>query len=141
MEVTTVQRKTRDGTRNTIDCPQSVYLYIKYMGGVDHNDQLRQYYNVRLKGRKYYKYIWWFLFHVAITNAYIPGKNYTDLSIPSLKSFCLDLAKGLIGEYTSRKRAGHPPITPPSQKVCEEHFPKRVETHLCCYYCYHHMGK
>ena len=101
MEVTTVQRKTRDGTRNTIDCPQSIYLYNKYMGGVDHNDQLRQYYNVRLKGRKYYKCIWWFLFDVAITNAYILGKNHTDLSIPSLKSFRLDLAEGLIGEYRS----------------------------------------
>ena len=113
------------------------------MGGVDHNDQLQQYYNVRLKGRKYYKYIWWFLFDVAITNAYIPGKNYTDLSIPSLKSFRLDLAKGLIGEYTSRKRAGHPPIyyTTFTKGLRRALSQESRNPHLCCYYCYHHMGK
>ena len=41
----------------------------KYMGGVDKNDQLREYYHVRLKSRKYYKYLFWMLFDVAITNA------------------------------------------------------------------------
>jgi hypothetical protein len=38
------------------------------MGGVDLNDQLRGYNSVKLKGRKFYKYIWWFIFDVAITN-------------------------------------------------------------------------
>ena len=50
------------------------------MGGVDRNDQLRQYYAIWMKGRKYYKYIWWFLFDVAVTNAYILCKNHTNLT-------------------------------------------------------------
>ena len=50
------------------------------MGGVDQNDQLRGYYNVRLKCRKYYKYIFWFLFDLAITNSYILTKRHTDLN-------------------------------------------------------------
>ena len=41
--------------------PQSLSLLNKHMGGVDQNDQLRGYYHVRLKCRKYYKYIFWFL--------------------------------------------------------------------------------
>ena len=41
------------------------------MGGVDRGDQLRGYYHVRLKCVKNYKYIFWFLFEVAVTNAYI----------------------------------------------------------------------
>ena len=53
---TIVPRKSRDGSSNIIPCPQSVQIYNKYMGGVDRNDQLHQYYRVRLKGRKYYKY-------------------------------------------------------------------------------------
>ena len=44
---TTVQRKARDG------CPASISSYNKFMGGVDLNDQLRQYYSIRMKGRKY----------------------------------------------------------------------------------------
>lgn len=59
---TTVQRRLRDGTQVTVPSPLSIRLYNKYMGGVNLNDQLRGYYSVRLKGRKYYKYIWWFAF-------------------------------------------------------------------------------
>ena len=94
---TTVQWKMRDGTSRSVSCPQSILLYNKFMGGVDCNDQLWQYYSLRLKGRKYYKYIWWFLLDVAVTNAYIWCKNHTSLSIPSVKEFRVDLAKALIG--------------------------------------------
>ena len=101
-ETTTVQRKVRDGTTSHVSCPQSIYLYNKFMGGVDHNDQLRQYYSLRLKGRKYYKYIWWFLLDVSVTNAYILCKHHTSLSVPSVKDFHVDSAKALIGDYCSR---------------------------------------
>ena len=67
----TVQRKKRDGTSTSYSCPHSVSKYNRYMGGVDRNDQLRSYYHVRLKSRKHYKYIFWFLFDLSITNAYI----------------------------------------------------------------------
>ena len=52
-----VLRKQKDGTSIVVKCPQSVVLYNKYMGGVDRNDQLRGCHHVRLKCRKYYKYI------------------------------------------------------------------------------------
>ena len=57
---TTTVRHDNNGTSNSIPCPMSVYLYNKYMGGLDHNDQLRGYYNVRLKG--FYKYIFFVSF-------------------------------------------------------------------------------
>ena len=68
-ESTQVQRRHKDGTSVAVRCPMSVYLYNKYMSGVDRNDQLRGYYGVRLKGRKFCKYIWWFLFDVVVTNS------------------------------------------------------------------------
>ena len=68
---TNVLRKNKDGSSTSYHCPNSVTNYNKYMGGVDHNDQLRGYYNVRMKCRKSYKYIFWFLFDLSITNAYI----------------------------------------------------------------------
>ena len=111
---TTVQRKARDGTSRTVCCPQSISSYNKFMGGVDRNDQLRQYYGIRIKGRKYYKYLWWFLFDVAVTNAYILCKKHTNLTVSSVKDFRIDLAKALIGEYCSRKR-----------RFCKDHFPRR----------------
>ena len=51
-----VSRKQRDGSSIAVSCPQSIVLY-NNMGGVDNNDQLRGYYHVRLKCRKFYKYI------------------------------------------------------------------------------------
>ena len=51
-----VTRKKRDGSTVQVGCPQCVVLYNRYMGGLDNNDQLRGYYHVRLKCRKFYKY-------------------------------------------------------------------------------------
>ena len=45
----TVQRKLKTGHHKTFDCPEAISIYNRYMGGVDKNDQLRQYYHVRLK--------------------------------------------------------------------------------------------
>ena len=68
-EVTTeVERKLRTGERVVVPCPNSIATYNKYMGGVDRNYQLRQYYPVQLKCHKYYKYFFWFIFDVVISH-------------------------------------------------------------------------
>ena len=131
-----VLRKKKDGTRTPVKCPQSISLYNKYMGGVDHNDQLRGYYHVRLKCRKYYKYIFWFLFDVAVINSYILAKHYTDLNIKDVKTFRTELAKGLIGQYCSRKRSGRATLHP-AKRFCAAHFPMRgAEKVHRCHYCH-----
>ena len=72
---------------------------------------MRQYYRVRTKCTKYYKYIFWFVFDVAVTNAFILSL-FTPTTIPitkqRLKAFRLQLADRLIGNYNTRKRLGHP---------------------------------
>ena len=68
----TAQRKQKDGSRISVQCTDAVVLY-KYMAGVDKGDQMRQYYRVRTKCTKYYKYMFWFLFDVTVTNAYTEG--------------------------------------------------------------------
>ena len=120
----TAQRKQKDGARVSVQCTDAVVLYNKYMAGVDKGDQLRQYYRVRTKCTKYYKYIFWFLFDVSITNSYILSL-FTPTSMPlshqRYKAFCLKLADQLVGNYNTRKRLGRPrslpahlpPPTPP----------------------------
>ncbi len=141
VESTTVQRRSKDGSSTSVPCPESITLYNKFMGGVDYNDQLRGYYNVRLKGRKFYKYIFWFLFDVAITNSYVLCKNHTDISIPNVKKFRNDLAKELIVNFNNRKRRGRPSITPSNKTFCADHFPTRSGQRLRCHYCYHQKDK
>ena len=91
-----VQRKTKDGTRMNVPSLQSIVLYNMFMGGVDHNDQLRGYYHLCLKGRKFY-YIVVFPIELIITSAYILYKHYTHLAVESTKKFRAELAKALIG--------------------------------------------
>ena len=108
-EMTTeVKRKLRTGERVVVPCPNSIATYNKYMGGVDRNDQLRQYYPVRLKCRKNYKYFFWFIFNVVISNSYIFAKlepNHRE-KYKNLKSFRIQLANELTANYNSRKRRG-----------------------------------
>ena len=117
----TVQRREHNGSKTDVPCPAAVELYNRYMGGVERNDQLRQYYHVRTKSRKFYRYIFWFLFEVVFANAYILHSNYSGVEKKPFKEFRLQVARDLIGDYNSRKRAGRatlPPITLPLR-----HFP------------------
>ena len=107
----TVQRKLKTGDYKTFDCPEAISIYNRYMGGVDKNDQLRQYYHVRLKCKKYYKYLFWMIFDVAVTNSFILAKFNPDMRrvTRSVKDFRTELAKGLLDGYCSRKRLGRRP--------------------------------
>ena len=97
-----VTRKQKDGSVKLVDCPSTIVAYNKHMGGVDRGDQLRSYYGVRLKSRKFYRYIFWFLFDVVFTNTCILSR-YTITTDPgpqskhTLKWYRLKLAKQLIG--------------------------------------------
>ena len=137
-----VNRKKKDGSVISIPCPSAIADYNKYMGGIDHNDQLRQYYHVRIKCRKYYKYIFWFLFDITLTNSYILSRYNPDLSssIKHLKDFRMELAKELIGTYNSRKRSGRPSVTIPRKTFCDQHFPNKGEgKQHRCYFCSHFL--
>ena len=77
------------------------------MGGVDRGDQLRGYYNCKVKSRKFYKYIFYFLFDVSITNGFILYKSFgSSPTYRTIKKFRMQLARELIGNYSSRSRAG-----------------------------------
>ena len=103
----TVLRRQKDGSRISVPCPLSIMEYNNYMGGVDRGDQVRGYYSCRTKCRKFYKYIFYFLLDVAITNAFILQKGYcSSAPFKAIKEFRLQLASELIGDYCSRRRAG-----------------------------------
>ncbi len=102
-----VLRRQKDGTRISVSCPESIMTYNQHMGGVDRGDQLRGYYSCRTKSKKFYKYVFMFLFDVAITNAYILYKHANaHPKLKNIKEFRLQLAKKLIAQYCSRRRAG-----------------------------------
>ena len=105
----TISRRQKTGSRVDVPCPEAVRLYNMFMAGVDKNDQLRGYYAVRTKSTKNYKYIFWFLFDVAIVNAFILYQRVPTVGKKlTLKEFRVELAKRMIGTYNSRKYRGRP---------------------------------
>ena len=121
-----VLQGTQDGSRITVPCPTSIILYNNYMGGVDRGDQLRGYYRCRTKSRKFYKYIFYFLLDVAITNAFILMKNHTTKgSKMTIKDFRLQLASQLIGDYCSHHRRGR--TSSSIRPLPLRHFPVKVD--------------
>ena len=147
-ETGTITRKQRDGSRIELQCPSAIISYSKYMGGVDRGDQLRQYYHVRFKSHKLYKYVFWFLFDVSITNSYVLFHHYSPQTtrICDTKTFRLQLAKSLIGDYNSRKTRGRPSTSADRNPVSTtlKHFPIKHKTKSKkgssrCWYCSHHI--
>ena len=149
-----VPRKRVDGSIMHVDCPVCIVDYNKYMGGVDRGDQLRKYYHVHVKSRKYYKYIFWFVFEVCVLNSFILS-HYSPCNLPisSYLSFRLQLARELIGDYCSRKRhtisktvihhhlvvnTPHFPCKAPSKRRCK-HFPCKGQTIWYCRTCDMHL--
>ena len=86
---------------------QSIINYNMFMGGVDHGDQLQGYYKCSVKTRKWYKYLFYFLFDVLVTNAYILYNHYsTNSEYKIIKDFRMKLANDLIGDYCTRNSPG-----------------------------------
>ena len=99
----TVLRRQKDGSRIPVPCPEAIISYNEFKGGVDRGDQLRGYYSCRTKSRKFYKYIFYFLLDVAITNAFVLYKHYAACpKYKTIRDFRVQLAKELIGDYCSR---------------------------------------
>ena len=80
--VSTVSRKQKDGSVLNLNCPTAIVNYNAKMGGVDRNDQLRGYYNIEIKSRKYYFYA---TLDVTITNTFIMSKFFPTLKQKNLK--------------------------------------------------------
>ena len=99
-----VQRKKGDGIVVHVDCLECVFDYNQYMGGVDKGDQFKKYYHIRVKSRKSYKYLFWFVFEVCILNAYILSRYTACNRNSTYLAFRQALARQLIGDYCSRKR-------------------------------------
>ena len=123
-------RRREGNVVREVDQPASVHSYNSYMNGVDRHDQLRLKYGVGRFAKKAWKYLTWFFINCSIVNAYI---IYAEKSQRTTKKgykhidFRMELAKQLIGNFSSRKRksvAGAPNVLAPVENV--EH----VNTHM-----------
>ncbi|GBP20810.1 PiggyBac transposable element-derived protein 4 [Eumeta japonica] len=104
VNITSVTRTQKDGTKTDVGCPAVVKQYTKRMGGVDHFDHIKGTYSVGRRSRRWWLRIFYFLLDACITNAFILySKNSNSTKLSNLE-FRIALARGLIGGFSSRKR-------------------------------------
>lgn len=70
-ESTTVSRGDHKGEKSEVACPVVIKDYNNFMGGVDQADQLRSFYAIDRKSKKWWHRIFWALVEVAFVNSHI----------------------------------------------------------------------
>ena len=138
----TVQRRAKDGSRQTVKCPKSVKLYNQFMGGVDMADARRKSYSCSRKSRRWWLRLFYFLVDVSVVNSYVLAQESPLFPAMTLKDFIVSLAEELLSSYNSRKRPGRTFVTaPPSVRFCERRFPSKCDQYRNCRYCSSSTGR
>ena len=126
---------TRKGKRGQPDCsypkPKAIQEYTENYNAVDKSDQLRSYYGIANRAKKWWKYLFWFIMDVTVINAYILHKEAPGGPRPKPLShleFHLEVAKGLIAGFTSRKREASLELEEAPAKKPTRHKPTKIGT-------------
>ncbi|KAK6188811.1 hypothetical protein SNE40_004910 [Patella caerulea] len=161
----TVSQKQKDIAVKAMKCPVAISKYFSNMSGVDRSDQLRMEYPTYRMSKKWWLYLFYFLFDLSIANAFIlfkESKNHAKKKTPILLEFKMNLFKKMIGnDRNGRKRkrwetdlptttGGHFPMKSTRKGRCKQcqKSKKRAESlyqcdnclvHLCvvCFRAYH----
>jgi hypothetical protein len=122
-----VKRRKKYGEQQDVQCPLMISSYNKYMGGVDRNDQMKSYYAIKFRSRKWWDRVFFELLDRCVVNGHILELESPNHERRTLKEFRVDLAKKLIGDFTSRKRPGRPSMEL-TARLTERHFPSHLPT-------------
>ena len=118
--------------------PIAVAEYRDNMNGVDRFASMLSRYECDFKTRKWWVRVLWYVFDMAIVNAYIlstysPHPHHHHRSI---KHFRLALAQHLIGDRSYYKKMGRPRQQPlPSHVIPGQHVPSRISQSRVCAKC------
>lgn len=136
-----VVRREKDGRRKEVRCPKVAETYSRNKGGVDLADQNRTQYSSCRKAKKWWKYLFWFLFDTAICNALVCMKESPNHQLKTktgkAKSrtqldFRMNLAKQFISGYQgTRKRKIVENIDTEGDRHWPGRFAKRGRCKLC----------
>ncbi|CAF0957692.1 unnamed protein product [Brachionus calyciflorus] len=100
-----IARRESDGRKIFIVQPAEINEYNKYMGGVDHHDQMLALYNRDRKAYKYWHRIFFYLIKMTVTNAYFLSIMHG--SKLSYREFLFSVSESLIesGTESSKRRS------------------------------------
>ena len=99
-----VERRQKDGSLMTIAYPQMAKDYNGYMGCVDKSDQMKSFYEITRKSKKWWHCLLWHFIHVTLVNSFIIFKLLNSNKDLKLKDFRLTVVDELIGIKFQKKR-------------------------------------
>lgn len=114
-EIIQVDRKDEKGEKKKVSAPAVVKDYNRYMGGVDHADQMRASYGLSRRSKKWWHRIFWGVLDIAFVNSYIIYCRSTEEKKPKLLEFRRDVARGLMSfqQVNPKKNLKRGNNTPP----------------------------
>ncbi|CAM4557326.1 unnamed protein product [Leuciscus chuanchicus] len=140
-----VQRRVKQQygswTRTSIPCPTPVMEYNEHMGGVDHSDQLIQYYSAQHKTMRWYRHLFYHFLDIATTNSYILHKELclAQQTTPMThKAFMEELTGELCGKPLHTAPVPIHLICPGGLQPCLQFHQLRPD-HLSCQLCSGHL--
>jgi len=140
-----VMKKKKDGTRESIDCPDVILFYRKIMGGVDLADQMAGLYDLDRKSLKWWKKVIFRCLLFSSVNAWVIYKELRRNPRLSFLDFIVQLAEELIAHGKTKlpvKRAsrGRPSLLRKCDNI-GEHLPFEGNSRKRCKRCYSHEHK
>ena len=97
-EMSLVQKKKKDGSRETIPCPEAIVLYRKIMGGVDLADKMAGLYDLDRKSLKWRKKFFYRFLLFAAVNSWVVFKELQCKKKITFLDFLSDLSDSLIAK-------------------------------------------
>lgn len=137
-KIGTTERKQKDGTKKTFQCPEAFNYYNRFMAGVDKSDQYSTYYEIDRKTNKWWKRVFYRLLLMAVSNSWILYKKCQSKKIP-LIDYLIPLAEELIAtgkhKYQVHKVAAGPPSRKKKPMINVDHLPVKNGTRRRCAQC------
>lgn len=140
-EVVLVKRKTKNGKKVDVTCPEMIAFYNKFMGGVDIADQKSTTYDLNRRSAKWWKKVFFRLIMIASVNSWIiyDEKNrrkgeFIDF-LADLAEEMAEYGKKLTENKCKRRSIGRPSKTSKQLRDVGGHLPIIGETRRRCARC------
>lgn len=136
-----VKRRQKDGTQKEYPAPKVAENYNKYMFGVDLADQKRMAYSTCRKAKKWWKYLFWFCFDVALVNSFIcfqesPNHKKKTSRGREVKRRQIDFRQALVTQMVGTFRGSRKRTAPSTIDNCgNAHWPTLFEKIGRCKQC------
>ena len=111
-EETMISRKQKNGSLQDVACPVPIAFYNKYMGGVDHADQMIGLYDLDRKSQKWWRKVFFRFLLTAVCNSYIIFCETNHKKIPYIQYFVnvaesmIEAGRSKVGRRKKTKRVG-----------------------------------